>query len=483
MRTFVIAVLVLALLGGGAAYTYVHFTAGEAIVYRTENVSKGDLLASITATGTVEPEDVIDVGAQVVGQIKAFGADKKTGKPIDYSSAVEEGSVLAHIDDVLYKAKVSQSKAQLESSKAQLESAKAQLESSKAKLESAKANTRLAAATLDQAKSRDVQSSRDWQRARQLAPSGALAAVDVDTAKMTYETNRAAIAVGEASLAQSKANEIDAAAAVGTATAAVGNAEANVGVTKAALEQDQINLDYCTIKSPVKGIIIDRRVTIGQTVQSSFNTPSLFLLAKDMGRVKVWASVNEADMGQIHTGQVVHFTVDAYPNEVFEGTVGIMRLNATNTNNVITYTVEVGADNKSGKLMPYMTTNLQFEVARRSDALLVPNSALRYKPTKEQMVAEARDAAAKKQKNKDANTGTGSAADAELRSHGVVWVEDKGLLRPIKVKLGLSDGNHTEVLGGDLPENTAVVVGETKSTGPADEGGNPFATKIGGGKK
>jgi HlyD family secretion protein len=485
MRTLAIGLLVLALLGGAGAYAYVHFTAGDGIVYKAEPVTRGDLLASIAATGTVEPEDVIDVGAQVVGQIKEFGTDPKTGKPIDYSSQVEEGGVLAHIDDVLYRAKAAQSKAQLESAKAQLASSKAQLESAKAKLDSAKANTKLAAASLDQAKARDYQTARDWERAKRLGPSGAIAALDYDTAKMSYETNRSAIAVSEASLAQAKANEADAAAAVGTATAAVGNAQANVGVAQASLDQDQINLNYCTIRSPVKGMIIDRRVTIGQTVQSSFNTPSLFLLAKDLGRVKVWASVNEADMGQIHTGQTVRFTVDAHPNEEFEGTVGIIRLNATNTNNVITYTVEVVADNKSGKLLPYMTANLHFEVARRSDALLVPNSALRYKPLPEQIIPDARAAMNKRPKGKDkpANTGTGSAADAEARSHGVVWVEENGLLRPIKVKLGLTDGNQTEVLEGDLPEHKPVVVGETRAAGGSDEASNPFVTKMGGGKK
>jgi HlyD family secretion protein len=485
MRTLTVSLLVLALAGGGAVYGYRQLASRNDMVYRTEPAARGDLLASITATGTVEPEDVIDVGAQVVGQIKEFGVDTKTGKPIDYSSTVEQGSVLAHIDDVLYRAKVAQSKAQLESAKAQLESAKAQLESAKAKLDSAKASTNFAAATLQQAKSRDNQSARDWERAKRLGPSGAIAAVDFDTAQMTYETNRAAIAVSEASLAQAKANEVDAAAAVGTATAAVGNAQANVGVAKAAADQDQINLDYCTIKAPVKGIVIDRRVTIGQTVQSSFNTPSLFLLAKDLSRVKVWASVNEADMGQIHTGQVVRFTVDSHPNETFEGTVGIIRLNATNTNNVITYTVEVVAENKSGKLLPYYTTNLNFEVARRSNVLLVPNSALRYKPTAEQVVPEARDAFTRKNKDKEGppNTGTGSAADAAAKSRGVVWVEDKGLLRPIRLRLGLTDGNQTEVLDGDLPENTHVVTAESRASAGGDDAANPFQTRLTGNNK
>jgi HlyD family secretion protein len=302
---------------------------------------------------------------------------------------------------------------------------------------------------------------------------------------MTFETNRSGIAVSQATLAQAQANEADAKAAVGSAEAAVGTAQANVGVAQATLAQDQINLDYCTIKAPVKGTIVDRRVTIGQTVQSSFNTPSLFLLAKDLGRLKVWASVNEADMGQVHTGQVVHFTVDAYPNQPFEGTVGTIRLNATNTNNVITYTVEVLCDNPDGKLLPYMTTNLQFEVARRSNVLLVPNSALRYTPAPEQVVPEGRAILAKGPRAKEgqASTGPGSAADAELKSRGVVWVESNGLLKPVKVKLGLTDGNQTEVLAGDLSADTAVVTGETRSATPADDGGNPFAAKQAGGKK
>jgi HlyD family secretion protein len=480
MRVLAITATFAVLLGGGA-FLYSRYATGDPTSYRTEAVARGDLLASIAATGTVEPEDVIDVGAQVAGQIKQFGTDAKTGRSIDYSSPVEQGQPLAFIDDVLYRAKVEQSRAQLEAAKAQLESANAQRESARAKYESAKANTQLAAASLEQAKSRDVQTTRDWERTRQLKQGNAIADVDYDTARTSYETNRAGVAVSQATLTQAQANEADAKAAVGTAEAAVATARANVGVAEATLAQDQVNLDYCTIKAPVKGIVVDRRVTLGQTVQSSFNTPSLFLLAKDLGRLKVWASVNEADMGRVHTGQTVHFTVDAYPGEVFDGTVGTLRLNATNTNNVITYTVEVLCDNPGGKLLPYMTANLQFEVARRSDALLVPNAALRYTPSPEQVVPEARATLGRGQRTKEAPAS--SAADAELKSRGVVWVEDHGLLRPVKLKLGLTDGNMTEVIGRDLPENAAVVTGEATSTGPADEGSNPFASKMAGGKK
>src|SRR5207302_4871082 len=129
-----------------------------------------------------------------------------------------------------------------------------------------------------------------------------------------------------------------------------------------------------------KGTIIDRRVTIGQTVQSSFNTPSLFLIARDLKRMTVWVSVNEADIGQVRVGQQARFSVDAYPNEAFPGTVSRIRLNATNTQNVVVYTVEVTTDNPDGRLLPYMTANLRFEVERRPDVVRVPNAALRYRP-------------------------------------------------------------------------------------------------------
>jgi HlyD family secretion protein len=489
MRSLVIPIVVLLVVGGGAGYWYLHASGGNGIVYRTEPVAHGDLMATISASGTVEPEDVVDVGAQVAGMIEEFGVDPETKRVVDYGSPVKPSSVLARIDDRLYKAKVEQSRAQLLSAKARLESAKARLVSAQAKVDSAKASTRYAEANLQQVKSRDWQSARDWERAKKLGPTNVIAPVDFDTAKSTFEGNRAAVAVAEASLNQARANEADAEAGVGDAKAAVGDAEASVATATAALHQDEINLGYCTITSPIEGTVIDRRVTIGQTVQSSFNTPSLFLLAKDLKRMTVWASVNEADINQVHIGQKVRFTVDAEPNETFYGTVRLIRLNATNTQNVVTYTVEVSTDNSNGKLKPYMTANLQFEVDRRENVLLVSNAALRYRPAPEQMTPEARQAALQKQKLKGQDGSGGGPAPAvpppekERHKHGTVWVEDGALLRPIKVRLGLSDGNMTEAVDGKIEDGTAVIVGESRAVAGSDDGANPFAPKMFGGKK
>ena len=197
----------------------------------------------------------------------------------------------------------------------------------------------------------------------------------------------------------------------------------------------QRNLSYCTIKSPVKGVIIDRRVNIGQTVVSSLNAPSLFLIAKDLKRMEVWVSVNEADIGNIHQGQPVSFTVDAYPNEIFHGEVGKVRLNATMTQNVVTYTVEVITDNSSGKLLPYLTANVLFELSQKENVLLVPNVALRWSPQTKQVAPEFRTErlltrSKVKDSHKNGKNGNGKNSSSNPGVHGfsgsskgVVWVQ------------------------------------------------------------
>ena len=327
------------------AASFLRGSGNKGIVYRTTPVKKGDLLATISATGTVEPEEVVDVGAQVAGQINSFGKDKN-GKTIDYGSVVEEGTILAQIDDSLYAADVAMANAQLQQ---------------------ARAGVLRTEADLGQLKSRLNQAKRDWDRAQKLGPSEALAQSSYDAYKSAYEIAQANVAVGEAAIVQSR----DA-----------------VAQAQATLQRGQRNLSYCTIKSPVKGVIIDRRVNIGQTVVSSLNAPSLFLIAKDLKRMQVWVSVNEADVGNIHPGQPVSFTVDAYPGQIFRGEVGKIRLNATMTQNVVTYTVEVITDNSSGKLLPYLTANAQFELSQHNNVLLVPNAALRWSPLPEQVDVE-----------------------------------------------------------------------------------------------
>src|SRR5262249_34829011 len=223
-------------------------------------------------------------------------------------------------------------------------------------------------------------------------------------------------------------------------------AKATLGDAEAALHNAEINLGYCTIKSPVKGVIVDRRVNVGQTVVSSLNAPSLFLIAKDLKRLQVWASVNEADIGNIFSGQMVTFSVDAYPGRVFKGIVAQdqPRLNASMNQNVVTYTVVVTTDNSDGKLLPYLTANLQFEVSKRQNALLVPNTALRWKPNPELVVPELRQDYISAQRQKGAKKEAGQPE--KKRNRATLWVEDGGFVRPVKVQIGVSDGLMTEVV-------------------------------------
>lgn len=435
-RTLVIAAaaVVVALLFLG----YLRLGGSTSAGFKTAQVKRGDLQATISATGTVEPEEVVDIGAQVAGRIVSFGKDEK-GDEIDYGSVVEPGMVLARIDDALYAADVGTAKAQLAQNKAAVVNAEANLLQLKAKL---------------------FQAQRDWARAEKLGPSDALSQADYDAAQSAYEVAKANVEVGKAAIVQAKS--------------AVNQAQAQ-------LQRAQENLDYCTIKSPVKGVIIDRRVNIGQTVVSSLSAPSLFLLAKDLNRLQVWVSVNEADIGRIQPGQPVTFTVDAQPGVVFPGKVGKIRLNATMTQNVVTYTVEVDTDNSSGKLLPYLTANVNFIVDARKNVLLVPNAALRWTPTLSQVVAEFRGSP-KQAKGPEAPAQVKPAAKAGKaeKAPSLVWVPQGNLVRPVQVTVGLSDGSLTEVSSPELKEGTPVVVGEMESqpAGKPASGASPFTPQL-----
>ncbi len=431
-RTIIIAAGVLVALLVIAGFLH---RSSNGVAFRTVPVKRGDLLATISATGTVEPEEVIDIGAQVAGKIIAFGKDKK-GKAIDYGSVVEAGTVLARIDDALYAADKASAEAQLGQSKAALQRAEADLGQLKAKL---------------------YQAQRDWARAQKLGPSDALSQADYDAAQSAYETAKANLEVGKAAIVQ---------------------AQKTVKQSEAALKRAQQNLDYCTIVSPVKGVIIDRRVNIGQTVVSSLSAPSLFLIAKDLNRLQVWVSVNEADIGYIHSGQPVTFTVDAQPGEVFPGEVGKVRLNANMTQNVVTYTVEVNTDNSSGKLLPYLTANVKFIVGEQRNVLLVPNAALRWVPLSNQIVPEYRTSTKKGKGAEGAAQGKPAAAKEE-QARGVIWVPQGAQVRPVKVKLGLSDGSLTEVASKELKEGELIVIGEVeKQAGSEGPGGSPFTPQL-----
>ncbi|NLX14536.1 MAG: efflux RND transporter periplasmic adaptor subunit [Phycisphaerales bacterium] len=413
------------------------------VILSTKTVSRGDMVVSISATGTIQPEEVIDVGAQVGGLILWFGKDAN-GNPVDYCSPVEAGTVLARIDDALYTSEATQAEAQVLSAQGGLQRALADLEQAKAKLYLAE---------------------RNWQRAQKLgSSSSALAATDYDNYKANHDSAMASVSICEAAIVE---------------------ARGNLAQAEGMLDRARRNLGYTTITSPVKGIIIDRRVNIGQTVIASMNAPSLFLIAKDLTRIQVWVAVNETDVGRLHPGQPVTFTVSTFPDEMFKGQVGKIRLNASMTQNVVTYTVEVVADNPDGRLLPYLTADVKFELERYDNVLMVPNEALEWTPTLAQVAPEWRKALEDPTATASSDRNTDPAAsrpNERLSDHedfGVLWTPEGPFVRPIYVRIGATDDFATEVRGEELAEDLPIVTGQiersTAEQSPA--GSNPFLPK------
>lgn len=413
-----IAAVALAVLGGGVYAVYGMMHADKKPNYRLGEVKRGDLVSTITATGTLEPEELVDVGAQVTGQILSFGKDSN-GRNVDYGSKVKAGDVLTNIDDATYEAEVESAEATLKQADATLANAKADIEQMKAKLSLALA---------------------DMERAEKLK-NGTMSKADYDGYRANLEVARANLAVGHAKILAGDASLLQA---------------------KATLNKARRNLSYCTIRSPVDGVVIDRRVNIGQTVVSSMSTSSLFLIAKDLRRMQLWVSVNEADIGRITPGQPAKFTVDAFQGETFQGKVSKIRLNATMTQNVVTYTVEVTADNSDGRLLPYLTANVVFEVERAANVLLVPNAALRWSP---KGAFRFIDSAAKKR-----------------GANALVWTPDIESPKSICVKTLSTDGAMTALAPQDgLEEGLKVIMGQLSSKDAAAverKADNPFVPKF-----
>jgi HlyD family secretion protein len=378
--------------------------------FTTAQVKRGDVAATIGATGTLEPIEVVDVGAQVAGRVSEFGKDKD-GKIVDYGSQVQEGALLAKIDDSVYAADFSVSKAQELSAAANLEQMQAKLD----------------------------QAEAEWARTQELFKTKLTSRVDYDTAKANFEVAKANVSVAKAGVTQSKADR----------------------------EKAQRNLDFCTINSPVSGIIIDRRVNVGQTVVASLNAPSLFLIARDLTKMQIWASVNEADVGKIKSGVPVTFVVDAFSGREFRGTVGKVRLNATMTQNVVLYTVEIDVDNSDKVLLPYLTANVRFVLNRETNALLVPNSALRFNPSSNSQVAST---AHLSEAHAESTKPTG-----QKKSQRTIWIKSADDIHPIEVTIGISDGANTAVTSDALHEGDEVITGEVAA--PKNDVKNPFLPK------
>lgn len=440
-----LAALLILGLGLIAATRSLMFSASNSdIHYRTASVELRNLSATISATGTLEPCDIIDVGAQVAGRVIEFGTDPLTSQPIDFGSTVKKGMVLARIDPSVYEIEVEIAEAQARRIAAQVAQAKSQLKESEAALLRSQAELR-------QHQSKLARAKNDWERAAGLHKSNAISTAEADTARSDLESVEAAIAVANATIEQAKSH-------IESQRAAIQSTEAESDNAMAVLKRAKTTLSYCSILSPIDGTVIDRRVNQGQTVVASLSTPSLFLLASDLRELEIWVSVNEADIGQIKPGLPVRFSVDSNPDERYCGEVKQVRLNASMSQNVVTYTVVVSVKNANETLLPYLTANVEFVVEEHTSVLAVPNAALRYVP-----------------KN-------GQATSLRNDSRKSVWIKEANGVREVEVTVGITEGSLTEVKSDQLNRNTQVVIGEL-SDDSAQSTSNPFVPKMPGTEK
>lgn len=339
------------------------------IIYETAKVERATISNSVTATGTIEPVNKVEVGTQVSGIISKIY--------VDYNSIVKKGQVIAELDKI-----------NLES---ELASAKANLASSKSELDYQETN---------------------YKRIKALHDKGFISDDDFDIADLSYKKAK------EAYLVQLQT-----------------------------VQKAQTNLGYATITSPIDGVVLSKDVEEGQTVAASFSTPTLFTIARDLTDMQVVANVDEADIGNVRDGQRVTFTVDAFPDDTFEGRVKQVRQQGEEESNVVTYEVVISAPNNDLKLKPQLTANVNIYTEEIENVVSVPAKALRFSPSKEMM----NDG----EKIKDCN------------ATNKLWIKEANILKAYPVKTGITNGIRTQILEG-VKEGTAVIT-NAKAKGGTEE--------------
>jgi len=390
-KRLLIAVVAVAVLTAGAAVYFQATAKGETPQFMTATVTRGDVVETVDATGTLQAVTTVQVGTQVSGTIQALYAD--------FNTQVKKGQVVARLDPSLLQAQVDQAEATVTRLQADVERARVTLEDAQIKL----------------------------KRANELWKAQLIPQTDLETAQATTRQ----------------------------AEASLKSAEAQVTQARGSVNQNRVNLDHSIIVAPVDGIVISRNVDVGQTVAASMQAPTLFVIAKDLTRMQVNASIDEADIGKIAIGQTVAFRVDAYPDETFSGTVSQVRLDPVVAQNVVSYVTVIDVPNKQMKLKPGMTANVTVQIARADDVLRVPNAALRFRPTIDRGTGEARRNSSE---GAQANTDAAPAGQTHERRPRV-WISENGQLRPVVVQVGITDGTTTAITGGELDESAQVGIG------------------------
>lgn len=411
-RKTIIIILAVVALAVAATCLVLWKTGGKSgkVFYETQTLTKGDMENSVTATGTIEPMEQVEVGTQVSGIIDKIY--------VDYNSRVKKGEVIAELDKTVLEADLATARLTVQSNKNEFE-----------------------------------YQEKNYKRNKQLYEKNLLSASEFETVEYNYK--KAKIAYEQSLAQESKA---------------------------------RTNLGYATIYSPIDGVVISKAVEVGQTVASSFSTPTLFTIVNDLHNIQVVADVDEADIGQVSEGAQVSFTVDAYPEEVFEGRVNQVRMEAITNNNVVTYEVVIYAENPQLKLKPGMTANISIYSMRKKDVLRLPVKALKFRP-----MPLKPDFADEKRLGDTAKMPPAGHFEKPLDSNmRMVFVLVEGtegqeaMPQPRRIRVGVSDRIYYEVLEG-LQEGEQVCVGFGSSAAAKMEGSSsarsPFMPGPPGGRR
>jgi HlyD family secretion protein len=500
----------------------------SAVTYTTAPVQTGSLAQTVTASGTLNPQNTISVGTQVSGTIAEIDAD--------FNSHVKKGQVLAKLDPTTLQAAVDQARASLAQSEAQAQAsgatasggpsaiaaaqAQAQAAAASARVAQATANASNAAIATAQTNVSKAQSAlalaqQTVARDNQLLAQGYIAASQADAdksnevaAQSALDAARTAVTqaqaqaqASQAQIAQANAQEQaqSAQAGVSNATAQSQAAQHDAGLAAIGIQQAQVktaeaNLAHTIITSPVDGTVISRAVSVGQTVAASFNTPTLFTIAQDLRKMELDLSVGEPDIGHVAPGDAVAFSVLAYPNRTFTASVAQVRQNPTTVSNVVTYTVVVYVDNRDGALRPGMTANATIKVAHVDNATLVPLTAFTYTPPAGSFSRGPRrgnrgGASQNANGNAPASpwgmTNASSGGAVTSGAFGRIFVLRGNKLQPVPVRVGLVGDTQASVtpLRGTLSENDQVVTGDNRSTANASANANTRNLFGGGGQR
>ena len=396
--------------------------------FKKEAIKKGSIEALVVTTGTLNPVTTVDVGSQVSGKIEDIY--------VDFNSEVKAGQIIARIEQSSFSTRVQQNEANYRSAVASLEKSRVMLENNKKKLD----------------------------RAMDLFKKDLISFEEKEASETQYYSSKADLQSSEAKVEQAKSQ----------------------------LDSSQVDLEYTIIKSPIKGVVINRNVNVGQTVAASFQSPVLFQIANDLSKMQVECSVDEADIGRVKESQSVTFTVDAFPDDNFTGTVSQVRYSPEIVQNVVTYTTIVAVENPEMKLRPGMTATVSMVVGEAKNKLLVPNSALRFTPqfTQEEMQAMFENMKRERQARGGGSAQSGGATPGQAgrqgspsgpqfgmsggqgmqrsqrKDVGRVWIEDEeGNLKPLMVRIGVTDNTFTEVVRGELEEGQEVITGEDQGDG------------------